>query len=58
MRFKKALYLLIDCILAAPPDPGPSFLNKMYLSNVYMSIWVHLDNIPSGVFLVPKATPE
>ena len=58
MRFGKALYRLIDCILEVPPELGPAFLNKVNLADVYIRIWVHLEDIPSVDFLVPKATPE
>ena len=58
MRLRKALYRLIDCILAAPPKLGPTFFNKVYLADAYMRIWVFLEDIISLVFLVPKATPE
>ena len=58
MRFGKALYMVIDCILAAPPKLGPTFLNKIDLADAYMRIWVRLENIPSVTFLVPKATPD
>ena len=40
MRFGKALYRVIDCNLAAPPEIGPTFLNRMYLADSYMRIWV------------------
>ena len=58
MRFGKALYRVINCILAAPPKLGPTFLNKVDLADAYMLIWVRLKEIPSVSFLVPKATPE
>ena len=58
MRFGKALYRVIDCILNAPPKLGPTFLNKVDLSDAYMRIWVQLEDIPSVAFLVPKATPD
>ena len=58
MRFGKALYRVIDCVLAAPPELGPTFLNKVDLANAYMHIWVRLKDIPSVAFLVPKATLE
>ena len=58
MQFGKALYRVIDCILKAPPKLGPTFLNKVYLANAYMHIWVYLKDIPSVAFLVPKATPD
>ena len=58
MRFGKSLYRVINCILAAPPKLGPTFLNKVDLADVYMLIWVRLKDIPSVSFLVPKATPE
>ena len=58
MRFGKTLYRLIDCILTAPPKLGPTFLNKVYLANAYMRIWVRLEDIPSVAFLVQKATPN
>ena len=58
MRLRKALYRLIDCILAAPPKLGPTFFNKVYLADAYMRIWVRLEDIPSVAFLISKSTPE
>ena len=58
MRFGKALYRVIDCILNAPSKLGPTFLNKVDLSDAYLHIWVRLEDIPSVAFLVPKATPD
>ena len=58
MRLGKALHRKIDCILAAPPKLGPTFLNKLDLADAYMCIWVRLEDIPSVAFLVPKATPD
>ena len=58
MRFVKSLYRVIDCILAAPPKLGHTFLNKVDLADAYMRIWVYLEDILSVAFLVPKATPD
>ena len=58
MRFGKALYRVIDCILKAPQELGPTFINKVDLADAYMRIWVRLEDIPSVAFLVPKATLE
>ena len=58
MRFVKSLYRVIDCIMAAPPKLGPTFLNKVDLADAYMRIWVSLEDILSVSLLVPKATPE
>ena len=58
MRFGKALYRVIYCILRAPPDLGSTFLNKVDLADAYMRIWVRLEDIPSVASLVPKSTPE
>ena len=58
MWFGNPLYRLIYCIIAAPPDLGPAFLNTVDLADVYMGIWIRLEDIPSVAFLVPKATPE
>ena len=58
MRFGKALYRVIDCILTAPPKLGSTFLNKVDLADAYIRIWVRLEYIPSVAFLVPKATPD
>ena len=58
MRFEKARYRVIDCILNAPTKLGPTFLNKVDLADAYMRIWVRLEDIPSVAFLVPKATPD
>ena len=57
MRFRKALYRVIDCILRARPELGPTFLNKVDLADAYMRIWVRLEDIPSVALLVLKATP-
>ena len=46
MHFRKSIYRLIDCILAAPPKLGPTFLNKVDLADAYMRIWVRLKDIP------------
>ena len=40
MRFGKALYRFIDCILNASPKLDPTFLNKVDLVDSYMRIWV------------------
>ena len=56
MRFGKALYRVIDCILTAPPKIGPKLLSKVDLVYAYMRIWVRLEDIPLVEFLVPKAT--
>ena len=58
MRFGKALYKVIYCILKSPQELGPTFLNKVHLADDYMRIWVRLEDIPSVAFLVPKATLE
>ena len=58
MRSGKALYRVLDCILKAPSELGPTFLNKVDLADAYMRIWVRLEDIPSVAFFVPKATPE
>ena len=58
IHFGKSLYRAIDCVLAAPPKLGLTFLNKVDLADACMSIWVHLEDIPSVAFLVPKSTPE
>ena len=42
MRFGKVLYRVIDCILVAPPELGPTFLNTVDLADAYMRIWVRL----------------
>ena len=58
MAFGKALYMVIYGILKAPPELGPTLLNKVDLADAYMHIWVRLEDIPSVAFLVPKVTPE
>ena len=58
MRFRKALYHLIYCIIAAPLNLAPTLLNKVNLSDAYMRIWVRLKYILPVSFLVNKATPE
>ena len=58
MHFGKCLYRVIECVLAATPKLGPTFLNKMDIVDAYMRIWVCLKDIPSVALLVPKSTPE
>ena len=58
MCFGKAIYRMIDCILEAPPKLVPTFLNELDIVDAYMRIWVHLEDILSVAFLVPKSTPE
>ena len=58
MRFGKALYRVIDYVIAAPPKIGSTFLKKVDLADAYMCIWVRLKDIPSVAFLVPKSTPD
>ena len=58
MRFGKALYRVIDCIITAPPKLGPTFLSKVDLADAYMRIWVRLEVILLVAFLVSKATPD
>ena len=58
IRFGKALYRIIDCILGAPPKLGPTFINKVDLEDAYMRIWVCLEDIPAVAFLVTKDTPD
>ena len=52
ISFGKALYRLIDCIILTPMKIGPDFLSKVDLSNAYMRIWVHPEDIPPVPFLV------
>ena len=54
MRYRKDLYHLINCIIAAPPKLGLTLLNKVDLSNTHIHIWVRLEDINSLSFLVPK----
>ena len=56
--FEKALYRVVDCILAAPLNLEPTFLNKVDLADAYMRILVRLKDIPKIAFFVPKATLE
>ena len=58
MRFGKSLYRVIDCILAARPKLGPTFLNKVDPADAYMRIWVRLEGTLLVSFLVTKETPE
>ena len=58
MLFGKAIYIVIDFILAAPPKLDPIFLKKLDLADAHMHIWVRLEDILSVAFLVPKSTPE
>ena len=46
MRFGKALYRVIDCIIIAPPELGHTLLNKVDLADAYMRIWVRPEEIP------------
>ena len=46
MRFGKALHLLLEYILAADPEIGPTCLCKVDLADAYMRIWVHAEDAP------------
>ena len=54
MRFGRALYHLLDCILEAYPALGPTFLSKVDLADAYMRIWVRMYSAPAVDFLVTK----
>ena len=53
IRFGKALYKVIDCILAAPPKLVPTFLKKVDLADAYMRIWFRVEDLPPVAFFVP-----
>ena len=56
MRFRRALHSLLDYILSVYHRLGPTFLRKVDLDDVYMCIWVWLNNMPFVDILVPKET--
>ena len=56
MCFGNALHRLLDCILAADPVLGPTYLCKVHLADAYMRIWVQEEDVPSASFLIPKET--
>ena len=51
--FGKLLHNLLDFILRADLDLGPTYLNKVDLEDAYMRIWVFLTDISYVDFLVP-----
>ena len=56
MRFRQALYFLLDCILEADHILGSTFLIKVNLADVYIHIWLRLNGIPFASFIFPKET--
>ena len=46
MRFVKALHHIMDCIIEADPELGPTYLSRVNLDDEYMCIWVLRAYIP------------
>ena len=54
MRFGRALHNLIDCIVEADPQIGPTFFIKVNLVDSYMRICIRLNGIPSIDLMITK----
>ena len=54
IRFGQALHHLLYCIPKVHPELGLAYLGKVDLADAYMLIWVHLVDIISVEFLIPK----
>ena len=54
IRFGGTLHHIIRRILLVDPQLGPVYLGKVDLADAYMPLWVHLEDISSVGFLVPR----
>ena len=52
--YEISLHRLIDCIFAAYPALGLTFMNKVDLAGAYICIWVRLEDATTVYFLVPR----
>ena len=51
IQFGTAFKCLLGQILSTDPLYGPFFLSKVVLSNAYMRVWVHLEELPRFAFI-------
>ena len=51
IQFGTAFKFLLGQILSTDPLYGPFFLSKVVLSNAYMRVWVHLEELPRFAFI-------
>ena len=58
MLLGNTLKRTIRHVLKADPTLGPIYLSKVYLADVYMRLWVRMEDIPSLVFLIPEKHPS
>ena len=58
MRFGGALHRILKQVLTANPRLCPVYLIKVDLSDMYMRLWVRMEDIPSVAFLIPKKPPS
>ena len=54
MRFRGALQRILGQILTSDLRLGPVYLRKVDLADVYMRLWVRMEDVQSVSFLVPK----
>ena len=54
MRFGVALQRILKQVLTANPRFGPVHPSKVDLVDVYMRLWLRMEDVPSVPFLIPK----
>ena len=57
MRFGVALRHILKQVLTADPRIGPVYLSKVDLVDVYMRLWVSMEDAPSVFLLTTKTIP-
>ena len=54
MLFENTLKRIIRRILKADFSLGPVYLSRVDLTNVYMRLWLHMEDVPSLALLIPN----
>ena len=58
MRCGGVLHRILKQVLTADPRLCPFYIIKVDLDDVYMRLWVRMEDIPSVAFLIPKKPPS
>ena len=58
MRFSGALQSILKQVLTVDLRLGPVYLNRIYLVDAYMRLWVRMEDVLSVAFLIPKENPS
>ena len=54
MYFSGTIQHILHCILTENPTLGSVYLRKVYLEDVCIYLWFHLEDLPSVELLLPK----